>query len=366
VVSATSTSQQVLTGVAAGLKAQAQFRSARPHVRGPVSAVQVEGIERALFGPVTQDAIDHWLDHLISTRLSCGVSEVLFRSGRISAVYGLQLDDGSRVAVKVHRGEPDLNSLAAAAASQRWLADHGYPASHPIDGPAVLDGHVAVIESLLERGSPADAHDPAVRAGMAASFADQLHLLAQMDLPVALTERPAWTNHSAGPWPTPHDPIFDFSTTPSGFEWLDIFAQRASDALTATHFAPAVGHSDWVCGNVLLSDATVTGAFDWDSLVIDSEPVLAGRAAGGFTSGSTSGAVTPSPQEILAFLGDYERCRPTPFAPEQRTAALAAARWNLAYNARCVLSYFGPDSPDAAGLALDALAHHRDEYGALR
>ena len=99
-----------------------------------MSASRVEGIERAIFGHVPEAEIDGWLHRLVSSRLSTGVAGVLFRSGRVSAVYGLQLDDGTQVVVKVHRGHPDLESLSAAATSQRWLAEHGYPAPYRSTG----------------------------------------------------------------------------------------------------------------------------------------------------------------------------------------------------------------------------------------
>lgn len=327
-----------------------------------MSRSRVQGIERAIFGDVAQAEVDDWLDRLVSTRLSANLGEVIFRRGRVSAVFGLGLDDARRVVVKVHRGQPVHASLTAAAGSQRRLADHGYPAPFPIDGPSVLDGHVAVIESLLDVGSPADAHDPVVRMAMAASLTEQIRILADVSLPTALTERPAWAIYAGGPWPTPHDPIFDFTVTSPGFEWLDEFAQQASDVLVAAELPPVLGHSDWTAGNVLVLDGVVTAAFDWDSLVIDSEAVLVGRTAGGFTASSIAGANAPTPDEVVAFLADYETHRPTCFTAAERHVALNAAYWVLSYNARCILSFVGADSPPPTGSALAALSDHRDDY----
>jgi hypothetical protein len=326
-----------------------------------MSASRVEGIERAIFGHIREAEVDDWLHRLVSSRLSTGLHRVLFRRGRVSAVYGLQLEDGTQVVVKVHRGHADLESLAAATTSQRWLAEHGYPAPLPIDGPSVLDDHVAVIETLLDRGSPADPHDPVVQHALAASLAEQIRILAEMELPSALTVRPAWAIYHHGPWPTPHDPIFDFTTTSAGFEWLDAFAQHASDMLVSADLAPTVGHSDWYPGNVLVTDGVVTAAFDWDSLIIDSEAVIAGLSAGACTSGSTAWG-GPTPEEVAAFITDYATQRSDPFSAIEQRVALGAAFWQLAYNARCQLSWFGPASPPPAGSMLAALANHRDRY----
>ena len=61
-----------------------------------------------MFGTAHRDRIDAWLDEHLHRRRSGGVSTVLFRSGRVAAVYGLELDDGHRVGVKVHRSPATL------------------------------------------------------------------------------------------------------------------------------------------------------------------------------------------------------------------------------------------------------------------
>jgi hypothetical protein len=326
-----------------------------------MSDSRVEGIERAIFGDVQEAEIDDWLQRLVRSRLSTGLREVLFRRGRVSAVYGLHLEDGGRVVVKVHRGRPDPRSLAAATASQRWVAQRGYPAPMPLDGPSILDGHVAVIEALLDHGSVADAHDPPVRKALASSLADQLRIFAEIELPTGLTVRPSWAVYENGPWPVPHDPIFDFTTTPIGFEWLDEFAQEASDILITADLPLIVGHSDWYAGNVLVEDGAVTATFDWDSLIIDSEAVIVGVAAGQCTSGS-SAFDAPAPGQVAAFLSDYQANRPAPFSAREQRTCHGAVAWQLAYNARCELSWMGPASPPRSGSILAALVDHRGDY----
>src|SRR5437660_153357 len=111
----------------------------------------VEGIERAVFGEVTADEIAGWLDQHVHRRLSLGVQVVLFRTGRLAAVYGLQLTNGLEVVAKVHR-RADVEQLTAAVTCQRLLADAHYPCPSPLDGPVEVDGRVVVLEARLERG----------------------------------------------------------------------------------------------------------------------------------------------------------------------------------------------------------------------
>lgn len=98
------------------------------------------GLERAVFGAVTVDEIGGWLERHLTGRLGVGVERVLLRAGRIGAVYGLQLRNGMQAVVKVARGSPALEPLAAAIECQRYLSRQQYPCPMPLDGPAMTDG----------------------------------------------------------------------------------------------------------------------------------------------------------------------------------------------------------------------------------
>jgi hypothetical protein len=90
----------------------------------------VSGAERAVFGPMGRDDIDTWVGQHVRARLGAPISGFVFRSGRVAAVYGAVLDDGRRVAVKVHRGPVNVAYLSAAIACQRRLADAGFARGH--------------------------------------------------------------------------------------------------------------------------------------------------------------------------------------------------------------------------------------------
>lgn len=348
----------------------------------------VDGIQRATFGAVPPAVVDGWLGRHVRARLGTDLDAVLWRSGRVNAVFGLRLADGQHVVVKVQRGRLDAGrtaTLAAAAAAQRLLASAGYPCPTPLDGPATTAGLTATVETPLDEGVPGNAHRAPVRRALARSLAEQVQLL--RSLPAhqrdALRHPPAWAVHQRGPWPTPHDPVFDFSTTPPEHAWLDRVAARASAVINragAPQAERVVGHSDWYCGNVRFSPAAdddggrpgtgevrVVSAWDWDSVVAESEAVIAGMAAASFTDSSTSGAQAPTPEEAAAFLADLDAARERPFTADEQVTAAATVVWTLAYNARCLVDVhaLGLAAP-REGSTLEALAQGSEAYLALR
>ena len=326
----------------------------------------VEGIERAIFGEVTADDVTAWLDQHVYHRLSLGVQTVLFRAGRLAAVYGLQLTDGLAIVAKVYRAA-DVERLTAAVSCQRLLADARYPCPSPLDAPVEVDGRIVLLETLLERGERGDAHHATTRRAMVRALSEQIRILRSVpELRSGLLKPPAWAAYDHGPWPIPHDPIFDFTTTPVGFSWLDHLAKLAAEALAPRRQPDAIGHSDWVCQNLRFNEGGVCAAYDWDSLLAESEPVLVGVVAGAYTEGSIAGAGAPTPQEVVAFLSDYEANRHTPFSKSDQAAATAAATWVLAYNARCGLSAETFGYPAREGSPLKTLSRYGASYLTLR
>lgn len=328
----------------------------------------VDGIDRATFGAVPSVKVNDWLRRHVRARLDTDLAEVLFRTGRVSAVYGLRLSDDSKVVVKVHRGHLDEGataSLTAAVDAQRLLADAGYPCPTPLSEPASTDGLTATIETLLDDGAPGDAHQEGTRTAIATSLAEQMQQLRALPaaLRKALRDPPAWAIYQQGPWPTPHDPIFDFTTTPDQYAWLDEVADGAATLLTrpaALSGERVVGHGDWYCGNLRFTttgDAIkVASAWDWDSLVCDVEPVIAGMAAASFVDSSLSGAQCPTPEEAAAFLADYDAHRPRSFTAAEHVTAAAAVTWTLAYNARCQADVLAMGTQLPEGSVLSTLA----------
>lgn len=341
----------------------------RPVALAPVSPPAPSGLERALFGEGGTAAIDRWVAGAVREALGVAVTAVLFRAGRIDAVYGVRLADGRDAVVKVHRLPADPDVLAATGEVLDLLAAAGYPCPRLLGAPVAREGRVATVQSFLAGGLPADARRPAVRRALAASLAEQVDVLRRAPGIRAAAARlgpgPAWTRHDGGPWPVPHDPIFDFSRIPAGWEWLDAFAREATDDVRRHRGTdePVVAHGDFYEGNVRVADPDedprVVAVVDWD-LVVEPEAVVAGLTAGGLLHDRA-----PSPEEVAAFLDDHAAARGRTPGGRDRAEAAAAARWVLAFNARCDLAMLAPgDDPDP-GSALGRLAVDRAAYRAL-
>jgi hypothetical protein len=224
--------------------------------------------------------------------LGFDVAEVLFVDESVALVHGLRLRDGRRIVVKEHPPTVATAFLEAVQAVQRHLVARGFPAPAPL---ALADGPVTA-ETLLVDGQTPNPGDPGVRAAMAAGLARQVELCLGLPGMNALALNP-------------------------------LHQDCAGDLV--------VGHTDWRAQNMRIADGRLTAVYDWESLDLVSEPVLAGGNAYLFTADWSSGpARFPSPDESLAFIADYERARRRPFAADEAVAARGALRRTAAYVAR--------------------------------
>ena len=56
--------------------------------------LQVTATERALLGDLVVAEVDAWIDRVLMHLVGARLAEVLFRAGRIDAVYGVATTDG--------------------------------------------------------------------------------------------------------------------------------------------------------------------------------------------------------------------------------------------------------------------------------
>lgn len=322
---------------------------------------ELSGTERAVFGEGTVRDLHAFLDAWAHDRLGSRVVDVRFRAGRIDVVWGVQLQDGRAVVIKVHRLPVDPDAIRAAIHAQRILATERYPCALPLAGPDTIEGRVLTAETLIA-GTVPDGRDPAVRQMLADGLARHIRILRTQPDVVRQTGRgPSWCQYQNGPWPVPHDTMVDFRTTPDGFGWLDAYAQRATDQILANRDSDAVvaGHADWYAGNTAVVDGELAGTFDWQ-LVADTEAVIAGFAAACYAASATGGGGLSTPSEVTAFLRDFETARTRPLSERERRAAVAAAAWIVAFNARWQVALIPHGLCDHATIAL--LQGHREDY----
>lgn len=120
-----------------------------------------------------------------------------------------------------------------------------------------------------------------------------------------------------------------------------------------------VGHADWYAGNTAVTEGRLVGVFDWE-LVADAEAVIAGFAASCYAASATGGGGLSNPDEVVAFLRDYEETRGRPLSSGERRAAAGAAAWILAFNARWQVGLIVHDLCDHATIEL--VQDHRADY----
>lgn len=303
--------------------------------------------ERAVFGSVTSEEMHAFLNAYLNQQLGSGIARVRFRAGRIDMVWGVELDDGRAVVIKVHRSPADLEALGVVVDALGLLSTAGFPCPPPLSGPDDVDGRVVTTQTLLS-GEVPDGHDPATRLLLARGLAQHIELLRHHPGIIGRAGAgPSWCHYAGGPWPVPHDTLVDFTTTTPGYEWLDQFGRRASDQILAHRDVDTVvvGHADWYAGNCVVANGALVGTFDWE-LVADTEAVIAGFAAACYGQRATSAGGLSTPEQVADFMRDYDSARAAPLNEAERTTAAAAAAWICAFTARWQVALLEHDLSD--------------------
>lgn len=294
-------------------------------------------LDAALFGSSSPHIVAGWFDQAAATLGAPIVAAHFLRAGT-GRVLGATLADGRRVVLKALRRGLGLRRLHACARVRSALALRGFPCSLPLCEPRELGAALLVAESLDERGAPADAHDPAVRREMATTLA---HLVATACAVAELADGlgPAW--FSAVPrdraLPASHDPRFDLDAAREGAAWIEAIALRARAPREEEDDGPCVvGHFDWRAEHLRFEEGRVVTSYDWDSLHLERESVMAGAAAHAFTADASrpERPQAPTVDEMLLFLEEYEIARGAPFSRAARLTARRSCLFSLAYTAR--------------------------------
>jgi Ser/Thr protein kinase RdoA (MazF antagonist) len=115
----------------------------------------------------------------------------------------------------------------------------------------------------------------------------------------------------------------------AGSGWIDAAAQAARQKLREGGDQAVIGHGDWITDNLRWDGDRLLVAYDWDSLIVDSEAVIAGLAAAIYLYPSLATIA-----ETGEFLDAYAAARGRPFSPGELQRCWAAGVWTRAFDAK--------------------------------
>jgi hypothetical protein len=255
----------------------------------------------------------------------------LFEAGYLSTVKGLRLADGREVVVKVR---PPGSRLNGCAVVHRALWTAGYPCPEPLVDLQPLGGYAATAETLV-----LDVDDPPPNSELAALSAAALARLVQLapdpgSVP-SLAPSPSyagWDHTEPGLWPTPEDRDVDLNAHPQP-QWLARVAAAVRDHLRGYRGDPVIGHGDWHPENLRWQGPRLIAVHDWDSVICQPEPAIAGLAAASFLGiGGPPGMAAV--EDSAAFLDAYQQARGRQWTSRDYAACWAAGLWQRAFDAK--------------------------------
>jgi hypothetical protein len=313
-----------------------------------------------ILGSDDQAVIEPAFSAFCRTHLGRDLVDIRYVSFSVGAGFGLALDDGRSVFLKVWPARTSRESRESVHVIQHALAVQGFPAPRVLLNPRpFMSGYGAVME-WCDRGAQLDAHAAPVRREMAASLARLIALatpfanlsgLARLDYP---------TNGAFG---IAHNVLFDFQATRRGAEWIDEIAIASAQRAQGGPSRVVVGHRDWSMHNVRLRTdgsgaPTMSVVYDWDSLAVARETDIVGMAAVTYPVTWDLEIVPrfPTHDEMLAFVAEYEQVANHRFSAQEWECISAAATYVLAYIARCEHCQGNPEDAQSARAALRAQA----------
>lgn len=251
----------------------------------------------------------------------------LFRQSHLTCVIGTRLADGRQVVV---RARPPAPRIAACTEVQRRLFQSGYPCPEPLAGPAPLDGYEATAERYVAGGAMLPDSGRTAKP-FATALAQLVHMAPPAEQVASLAPAPpwaAWNHDQGGLWPWPSDVDVDLNRV-RGPDWIDAAGQAARQKLLEGTEQAVIGHADWITDNLRWRGDRLLVAYDWDSLIGDSEAVIVGIAAAIYLC-----PAIVSTTETCEFLDAYATASGRPFSPGELERCWAAGVWTRAFEAK--------------------------------
>lgn len=257
----------------------------------------------------------------------------LFEGGYLSMVKGLRLTDGREVVVKVR---PCMPRLAGCSVVHRALWTAGFPCPEPLVHLRPLDGYAATAEAFVPGAGQRPPKGELARLS-AAGLAHLVELAPDPRSVPSLAPSPSyagWDHTEPVLWPAPEDRDVDLNAHPEP-RWLDRVAAAVRDQLRGHGGDPVIGHGDWHPENMYWHGSQLTAVHDWDSVICQPEPAIAGLAAASFL-GIGGQAPLANVEESTAFLEAYQQARGRRWTSRDYAACWAAGLWQRAFDAKTV------------------------------
>jgi Phosphotransferase enzyme family len=282
--------------------------------------------------------------------LGAPFERVLFRSGFLSDVVGVELSSGLRAVVKARPFQPRIDGCVEVQAA---LARVGFPCPEPLTDATRVHGMTVTAETEVPGGSPLPSEVGA--APFAALLARLIGSAPAAAAVQRLTPSPpwsAWDHPGRRLWPDLDEHGQDLNLV-GGPEWVDDAARRVRDRLTSTSARVCIGHGDWESQNIRWTGSDPLVVHDWDSVIAQPEAAIVGLAAAMWPSEEGSD-VTASVAQTADFIDSYQRFAGREWERSEVRDAWAAGLWDR-------LIYVKQDTAEDGSEQLDRLATEIDE-----
>ena len=257
--------------------------------------------------------------------LGAPFERVLFRSGFLSEVVGVELSSGLRAVVKARPHEP---RLAGCLQVQATLARAGFPCPEPLTGITRVDGMTVTAETEVSGGGPLPTEEGA--APFAALLA---RLISSAPDPAAVSDLvpsppwAGWDHPGRGLWPDLDEHGQDLNLV-GGPAWVDHAARRVRERLTSTPGQVCIGHGDWESQNIRWTGRDPLVVHDWDSVIAQPETAIVGLAAAMWPREDEGpDVVTASVAQTADFITAYQVQAGREWDRTETEAAWAAGLW---------------------------------------
>lgn len=282
--------------------------------------------------------------------LDAPLDRVLFRSGHISEVVGVELSNGRHVVVKARPFQP---RIAGCLRVQAELAHAGFPCPQPLTAATRVRELTVSAETAVLGGRPLPPE------GGAAAFAALLARLitsapSRAKVPDLAPSPPwaAWDHPGLRLWPDLDEHGNDLNLV-AGPDWIDDAARRVRVRLTSRPGRVRIGHGDWESQNIRWTDAGPLVVHDWDSVIAQPETAIVGLAAAVWPREDRADQ-TASVAQTDDFITSYQHIAGHAWDRSEIRDAWAAGLWVRLFDAK-------QEVAEGGGPQLDRLASDIDE-----